>query len=93
MGYLQKKAAELLGFGLRTLQAYEKGERSPSFETAVKIADLYGCPIKLLAETVREDLKKQAKRTNLQNKNQGGHSPWFLFSNLFLDIYPAKVDG
>ncbi len=65
MGYLQKKAAELLGLGLRTLQAYEKGECSPSFETAVKMADLYGCPIKLLAEAVREDLKEQAKRTIL----------------------------
>ena len=60
---MQKKAAELLGLGLRTLQAYEEGERSPSFETAVKMADLYGCPIELLAEAVREDLKKQAKHT------------------------------
>ena len=62
-GYSQEKAAELLDIGLRTLQSYEEGERSPSFETAVKMADLYGRPIELLAEAIREDLKKQAKHT------------------------------
>ena len=41
VGYSQEKAAELLHIGLRTLQSYEEGERSPSFETAVKVADLY----------------------------------------------------
>ena len=50
-----------MDIGLRTLQSYEEGERSPSFETAVKMADLYGRPIELLAEAIREDLKKQAK--------------------------------
>ena len=32
-GCSQEKAAELLDIGLRTLQSYEEGERSPSFET------------------------------------------------------------
>ena len=62
-GYSQEKAAELLDIGLRTLQSYEEGERSPSFETAVKMADLYGCSIELLAEAIRKDLKKQAKHS------------------------------
>lgn len=37
-GLTQEKAIEYLGFSLRSLQAYEKGESTPSLAKAVKMA-------------------------------------------------------
>ena len=41
----QEQASERLNISLRSLQAYEEGEYSPSFENAVKMAKLYGCEL------------------------------------------------
>lgn len=41
----QEQASERLDISLRSLQAYEEGECSPSFENAVKMAKLYGCKL------------------------------------------------
>lgn len=49
-GLTQEKAIEYLGFSLRSLQAYEKGESTPSLAKAVKMARLYGCKVDDLTE-------------------------------------------
>ena len=41
-GLTQQKMADLLGVGLRSYQKYEQGERTPSFDSLVKIADIFG---------------------------------------------------
>ncbi len=39
-GLTQQKISELLGIALRTYQHYEEGNRSPSLDCLVKIADI-----------------------------------------------------
>lgn len=38
-GQTAQNMADILGIGLRSYRAYESGDREPSFETLVKIAD------------------------------------------------------
>ena len=40
----QQKLSDTLGIALRTYQCYEQGEREPSLETLVKIADILNVP-------------------------------------------------
>ncbi|MCI8678089.1 MAG: helix-turn-helix transcriptional regulator [Lawsonibacter sp.] len=40
----QQKLSDTLGIALRTYQGYEQGEREPSLETLVKIADILNVP-------------------------------------------------
>ena len=54
-GLTQEKAIEYLGFSLRSLQAYEKGESTPSLAKAVKMARLYGCKVDDLTERKEND--------------------------------------
>lgn len=51
----QEKAIEYLGFSLRSLQAYEKGESTPSLAKAVKMARLYGCKVDDLTERKEDE--------------------------------------
>lgn len=39
-GYTQQRMADMLNIALNTYQKYEQGDRSPSFECLIKIADL-----------------------------------------------------
>lgn len=39
-GYTQQKMADMLNISLNTYQKYEQGERNPSFDSLVKIADI-----------------------------------------------------
>ena len=54
-GLTQEKAIEYLGFSLRSLQAYEKGESTPSLAKAVKMALLYGCKVDDLTERKEDE--------------------------------------
>ena len=54
-GLIQEKAIEYLGFSLRSLQAYEKGESTPSLAKAVKMARLYGCKVDDLTERKEDE--------------------------------------
>ena len=54
-GLTQEKAIEYLGFSLRSLQAYEKGESTPSLAKAVKMARLYGCKVDDLTERKEDE--------------------------------------
>ena len=40
-GLTQQKMADLLNIGLRSYQKYEQGERSPSLDCLVSIADIF----------------------------------------------------
>ena len=51
----QEKAIEYLGFSLRSQQAYEKGESTPSLAKAVKMARLYGCKVDDLTERKEDE--------------------------------------
>ena len=44
----QKEAAALFGVNMRHWQAYERGERTPTFERLIAIADYFGCSIDYL---------------------------------------------
>lgn len=47
-GFTQQKIADLLNIGLRAYQKYEQGERSPSFDLLVQIADVFDVSIDYL---------------------------------------------
>lgn len=47
-GFTLQKTADELNLSLRTYQKYEQGERAPSFETLVQIADLFNVPTDFL---------------------------------------------
>lgn len=47
-GFTQQKTADLLGITLRSYQKYEQGERSPSLDCLVKIADIFNVSLDYL---------------------------------------------
>lgn len=47
-GFTQQKTADLLDIALRSYQKYEQGERSPSLECLVKIADIFDVSVDYL---------------------------------------------
>ena len=51
----QEQASERLNISLRSLQAYEKGESTPSLAKAVKMARLYGCKVDDLTERKEDE--------------------------------------
>ena len=59
--YSQEQAAELRDLGLRTLQAYEEGQRHPSLITAVQMARLYGCSLSDFEEEISALLDSREK--------------------------------
>ena len=46
--YTQQKIAEMLGATLNSYQKYEQAERTPSFGTLVRIADIFNVPTDFL---------------------------------------------
>ena len=48
-GLLQRQAADHLGITLSQYQKYEYGKSMPSFDTAIKLADLFNCSLDDLA--------------------------------------------
>lgn len=54
--YTQQNMADILGVTLNAYQKYEQGERSPSFDCLVKIADIFQVPIDYLL--CRDDFLK-----------------------------------
>lgn len=41
VGYSRREAADMIGITMRTLASYERGEREPSMDTAIKMAGVY----------------------------------------------------
>ena len=54
--YTQQNMADMLGVTLNAYQKYEQGERSPSFDCLVKIADIFQVPTDYLL--CRDDFLK-----------------------------------
>lgn len=44
-GLTQKQVCEAVGISLTTIWLWEKGERIPSVDKALKLAELYGLPL------------------------------------------------
>lgn len=47
-GYTLQKTADALGIALRSYQKYESGDRDPSMEMLVQLADLWNVPTDFL---------------------------------------------
>ena len=54
-GFDTGKGDRIFRFSLRSLQAYEKGESTPSLAKAVKMARLYGCKVDDLTERKEDE--------------------------------------
>lgn len=55
----QRQAANILGVSLPLIAAYESGERNPSIEKLILLADLYHCTTDYILG--RENLNMQSK--------------------------------
>ena len=44
-GYTLREVAEITGLSLTMVHLYEKGEHSPTIQTALKLAELYGVTV------------------------------------------------
>lgn len=57
-GYTQKEVAQLVSVSPSIVSAYEKAERSPSFEVLVRLASLYRCSTDYLLGVEKQEPKR-----------------------------------
>lgn len=62
-GYTKKEMSELLGFTANVYGSYERGDRRPSLETVVKLADIFNVSLDYLLRG------QEYKREDSLNKN------------------------
>ncbi|KRG14738.1 helix-turn-helix domain-containing protein [Lederbergia galactosidilytica] len=86
-GYSKKEISLKLGFTENVYGSYERGERRPSLETIIKLADIFDVSLDLLIrgkESMEDNYSTQNEQTlkNITNylENKGIKSPYFLQS-------------
>ena len=55
-GYLQRTLSKELNLSASVISSYETGERTPSIQVLMELADLYGCSVDYLLGRVTNDL-------------------------------------
>ena len=67
MGYTQREVAALLGYRSAThISSYERGERLPSLETAIKLEVVLCAPVAFLFPTMRREAIESVKKVRRQ---------------------------
>ena len=54
-GLTQEEVAEKVGVSRQAVAKWEKGETMPDVESCIRMADLYGVPLELLARGLKDD--------------------------------------
>lgn len=54
-GFTQEEVAEKVGVSRQAVAKWEKGETMPDVESCIRMADLYGVPLEMLARGLKEE--------------------------------------